>query len=343
MESIPVIHAAILMPFIKQALTTGDWAKEELLAVGLPQSLATQGSAVIPLVPALRFVQISARRQNLNTLGLMVGATTSIRDLGPMGTCLDGCQTLEQALTRVEQNIHFITTIRQISLEKSGSSAVVTQRLATRMLPGHEQVEQYALMLLINLIREAAGPSWLPDCVILPKSVTDLIGFHANILTGTTIEKGEAVSFAFDLSLLSQGIGAITVLGEHYHRPTRDTLGGPLPTNLRETIEIAMETNVRAERVGLSSFAELTGQSPRTLQRTLERLGLTFSDLSAQARLKFAQELLAGSTTSIVTIANELGYSDAAAFTKAFKRWAGCTPSEYRGRRAEDTVVPKKQ
>jgi AraC-like DNA-binding protein len=46
-----------------------------------------------------------------------------------------------------------------------------------------------------------------------------------------------------------------------------------------------------------------------------------------------AQQLLAESAMSIARIAMALNYSDASTFNRAFKRWAGITPAEWRTRR----------
>ena len=68
----------------------------------------------------------------------------------------------------------------------------------------------------------------------------------------------------------------------------------------------------------------------RTLQRCLASAGLTYSDLVTDVRLTRARELIGDRSRQIEEIAAVLGYSDAANFTRAFKKWAGVTPSRYR-------------
>ena len=68
----------------------------------------------------------------------------------------------------------------------------------------------------------------------------------------------------------------------------------------------------------------------RTLQRRLADEGLTFSSLVSEVRFKRACELLVDRSRRIHEIATELGYSDPANFTRAFKTRAGITPTEYR-------------
>ena len=55
-----------------------------------------------------------------------------------------------------------------------------------------------------------------------------------------------------------------------------------------------------------------------------------FHQLRDDARRAHAMTLLETSTVSVDSIAGELGYSDAAGFTRAFQRWTGATPGAYR-------------
>jgi AraC-like DNA-binding protein len=70
--------------------------------------------------------------------------------------------------------------------------------------------------------------------------------------------------------------------------------------------------------------------SERTLQRRLARLGQSYRGLLDQVRFQHARELLRTTTMSIDRVAQVLGYSELAAFTHAFTRWSGESPSAFR-------------
>lgn len=70
--------------------------------------------------------------------------------------------------------------------------------------------------------------------------------------------------------------------------------------------------------------------STRTLDRHLAREGERFRDMLNEERRRKACALLEQSGMTITRIAYELGYSDAANFTRAFRREQGCSPSAYR-------------
>ncbi len=80
----------------------------------------------------------------------------------------------------------------------------------------------------------------------------------------------------------------------------------------------------------VSLIASALQVSERTLQRQLREEGTTFRELLDETRRELALEYLRDSSLSIKEITYLLGFSDAANFTRAFRRWAGVTPSGYR-------------
>ena len=92
----------------------------------------------------------------------------------------------------------------------------------------------------------------------------------------------------------------------------------------------------------IRTTAEYVGMSVRTLQRRLARAGVSHHVLVAQARFATAAVVLERTDAKILELALNLGYSDHANFTRAFRRWAGCAPREYRSNntRHEDVQDP---
>lgn len=79
----------------------------------------------------------------------------------------------------------------------------------------------------------------------------------------------------------------------------------------------------------LSNVAIAMACSSKTLQRHLRAAGTSFNEMLCQTRYQRAQELLLRQVP-VARIAENLGFSEAAAFRRAFQRWSGCTPSQYR-------------
>jgi AraC-like DNA-binding protein len=76
--------------------------------------------------------------------------------------------------------------------------------------------------------------------------------------------------------------------------------------------------------------AETIGMRVRTLQRRLRGIGSTYAGVIQRTRYATAQELLKDPQRTIGEIARMLGYSDHAHFTRAFQRWTGLTPRDFR-------------
>ena len=80
----------------------------------------------------------------------------------------------------------------------------------------------------------------------------------------------------------------------------------------------------------LEEIAAKVGVSPRTLKRRLAEQGTAFSELLEQQQRERALMLLRSQELSLEDIAERVGYSDVANFTRAFRRWTGLTPGAYR-------------
>jgi len=78
------------------------------------------------------------------------------------------------------------------------------------------------------------------------------------------------------------------------------------------------------------SIAKQMGISERTLQRRLQNEGTTFNKLLEDARRTIALGYLADRNLAAYEVSFLLGYAEPATFFRAFKRWTGQTPQQYR-------------
>ena len=83
-------------------------------------------------------------------------------------------------------------------------------------------------------------------------------------------------------------------------------------------------------RCSADGTAALFAMQRRTLSRRLRAEGKSFEALLAQIRYETARQLLTDTAIPIRQIAEAIGYADVSVFTRAFKRWSGTTPSEWR-------------
>jgi len=84
---------------------------------------------------------------------------------------------------------------------------------------------------------------------------------------------------------------------------------------------------------GEPSFDKLArsmGLSTRSLHRCLQKENITYRYILNDIRKNLAARYLKQPTVSIIEVAFQLGYSDSSNFTRAFKRWFGVSPREFR-------------
>jgi AraC-like DNA-binding protein len=80
----------------------------------------------------------------------------------------------------------------------------------------------------------------------------------------------------------------------------------------------------------LEEIAEQLAMHPRTLNRRLSDEGSSFRQIFNQTRFEFSRQMIVGTRVAITEIGLAMGYADASAFTRAFRRSSGMTPSEWR-------------
>ena len=99
----------------------------------------------------------------------------------------------------------------------------------------------------------------------------------------------------------------------------------------RAGVESPLSRIVSAEGrlVGRRDVARRLGVSERSLDRLLAREGVRFSELTETRRLELAKSLLLAGRT-VDEAAERIGYSDARAFRRAFKRMAGVSPIDFK-------------
>ncbi len=99
-------------------------------------------------------------------------------------------------------------------------------------------------------------------------------------------------------------------------------------------IKVDVETLIRdALPGGIPSINQIgthIGMSDRTLSRRLSENGTTFRDLIKNVQAEISKDLLKNSSRSVAEIAFQTGFSEQSAFNRAFKRWTGQSPIEFR-------------
>lgn len=78
--------------------------------------------------------------------------------------------------------------------------------------------------------------------------------------------------------------------------------------------------------------ARSLGMSERSLRRRLAEEGVSYSQLIEQSQIELARVLLGNPTKTIKEVAHEVGFTGQSGFHRAFKRWTGTSPAQFRAR-----------
>lgn len=269
-----------------------------------------------------------ANREGLPDLGLRVQRSTHLSDLGDFGNSILAQPTLLQAINL------FCDLAKSEALgvdygvvNHNGEMWFVD---ATQMRPvsNSETVELYNVCLFKSLVDFAVGYDWTPPKVNLRAGKLPDGLQPEDICAGSIQFNSKVTAFQIPVKLFALPM-------PNHQSVTKGS--EPLPFVAEEVDDLTFGTSLRllmqgyvSEQFGVQDLADLLNVSKRTLQRRLGETGTTFRGLQEQARFELARKLLEQKGAEITEISFELGYANLSGFSRAFKRQAGVSPSDYR-------------
>ena len=329
---IPFTRASSVLPFIHVLDEIGAPVQRFAKRANLHLESMLDPDALVPLHFAHRFLELAARSEGIEHLGLLVGQRVSAFELGYLG------QQLQQALT-VFEYIHM--AIRHIGDHTSGSRFWVTRagdhhiRL-NQFSPGREssgrcQADIYTLAITIHMLRNFSHGQWSPTQI----SLLDGTKRHFrdfDVVTDTQIITGQPhTSLTLPVSLLQQPL-TMKLTSESNPSKHGQSSHERLPEDFIGSLESLIATLLDSGSPAIHLVADAAGMSERTLQRRLSECGQNYSAIIGRVRTRVAAARLAGSNMPVSEIAASLGYRDASNFTRAFRSQTGMSPSHYRER-----------
>lgn len=285
-------------------------------------------------VPALAMLRIWDEVERLTadpTFGLFIGRTATASAMPLAGRLVAASATLGEGLARVMTHYRLFNDAHPSAMIMDGDE--VRFRVDSKALPVRPPrlAIEFAFAWAIDIAREAVGERLRFRSVSFEHDAPpDTTAYEAAFGCPVTFSANEA-SFSLDRALLERSTVApdphlIEIL-ERYASMLATRL--PARDNLGERVREVLRALLARGDVAVELAAEALGMSPRTLQRKLREEGLSFSTLVDEGRCELAKEALKGSA-SLAEIALRLGFSDQSAFHRAFVRWTGRTPGDFR-------------
>jgi len=287
----------------------------------------------------LRFYETIQRDYNLSAFGAQFGAITRPKNAGLLGYLALNAPDLEHA---INDFIRFLPLLLQgfhVDLIKLPAEQwQLSFSLMNKQSIAAPQVNEQGLAWVSNIIRAALRQRrWQPDQLHLEHGRPSHRALLERIF-GPNIHYGQPANALIikDSDLRRQNDHADSLLYR--------TLRYQAELNLAQSshhapwlefVEFTLQQLILANTPTLAALASKLELQPRKLQARLKHRGTNFSQLLSQLRFRLGSRLLSQRQGSISEIALSLGYSEAAAFTHAFKHQAGETPREYRARTQE--------
>lgn len=334
LDVIPLLRIAGLRPLLhtmdRLGIPTGRYAER----AGIPADVFRYADAFLPHRQVARFIGLAAYGEDMPDLGLIAGASTRFEDLGTFGAPMRGALTVGDALQLGMSLQDAFSSGERWAIHRRDDSVVLERRCLYRLADGEEPADHYGLAIAASLVRRGDGlADWRPRAVCWQSRPSAVVS-TSPLFRGAIHRFAQPVtSMAIPLEALSRRLertpGATIgpdVAAWRSRRPPTD-----FGAALREVITTLTPPD---DRPRIERTAHALGMTVRTLQRQLRNRGLTFERLVQQIRVEAATHLLSHTTSSILDIALDLGYSDHAHFTRAFRGWTGVSPREYRRRSA---------
>jgi AraC-like DNA-binding protein len=247
---------------------------------------------------------------------------------------ISSCTTLREMLEVATWARELVAPWMAIHLDEVGVEAYLRVEMTVPDGDSAElwHVREVALAALFQLIKRAVkGSNWLMS-VRVANAVPGHEPFYRAHF-GVPVFFGESVdALVLDRRWLDQPLNAPEPEAHtHARRMIERRLNKEAgERRILDEVRWALERRPELLREGLEATAAALGLHPRTLQRRLQAEGMKYVDVQSQAKCQRALTMLRRRAISMESISTELGFSDRRAFTFAFKRWTGKSPSAYR-------------
>ena len=333
--SLPLVNIGWIHPFLEILEERGIECVEILQRVDLPTLAIDDGSILVPTAKIYEFVALAAEETGIADLGLRAGSRLNIESMLPDAASSwrrpGAFRTLESF---IQVALEASTEVDMWLEEREGPPKSIEFLYLGTFGDEHrafETIEQFMLAVMVRWARHGGGEGWNPGTIRLRATAAPLTSIR-QLAGGAEVRCGEPVTSIIFPS--QRFLGPMetfpprgSAIWQQHHRllhraRASDDLAGPLRLVLRGYLPDGSP--------GIEQAARLAGTSVRTLQRRLGQQGTTYSSLLENLRHDLAIHLLEDTKRRASAISQELGYRDPASFTRAFRRWTGLTPSEYR-------------
>lgn len=329
----PLLTAAETLLGAQEAIDDiGIDASQSLRRCHISPSLLAAPTGYLPYHQVVQFLNDVASRYQCPEFGFLVGKHQPPMRYGPAGQLPRFCATMREAILLAKK---FSLTTSEMSiweLECDESYCVLKRRERLALDMPLLQIHTLTLTTVFKSLKALAGSDWRTHSISLMQSrpayadkMSHYFGcpIYFNALENSIVFPSECLNIPIvtaDKSLLDSIVKYFELeISDH---PVEEEFSMKVMYHIKRTLGTS--------QCNLDSIAQLLGQSPRALQRTLKANNSSFRLLLSSARAEMAKEFLRSSDITLVDIADILGYRNVSAFSRAFKSSTGYAPDHWR-------------
>jgi AraC-like DNA-binding protein len=284
----------------------------------------------IPYLGASRLLKSCLTATGCEHFGLLVGIRASPSTLGLAGFMLSSAADVGTALRGLVQNLDLHDQGGVPTLHVQDGVAALGYAIRQPGAQAADQIYDLAIAIACNIMRALCGESWNPTEVLLSRrSPRDLSPYRRFFRAPMHFDAGHS-ALAFPSRWLNHKLAsADPLLHSHLENEAR-ALQARRKAGIVEDVRRLLRKRPVGRSCTVSDVARELHLHRRTLSRRLQEQGTSFRQELDTVRFAMAQQLLAESQMSIARIATLLDYADVTAFSRAFKRWTGMPPAQWR-------------
>lgn len=338
------ILSALVSAVLDAARAIGLDADAIAAEAGIDPAWLADPDSRVPLEHDIRLWEVISRQP----VGLELGAELGLHGLGVVGYAMRHHGTVGEAFAwqqRYKALVH--PDVLPHMERRSGPAAdrvVFTHAAPPPFQRLREPIDAYAASI-VSTLQGLSGRSLRAAFVTLPLSRPADPSRHETFFACPVAWDGPQIEVAFDAGVLDLPLPRSDPHLFGYLSRRADQLLAALPTSatLADRVRQAIGAALARGEPRLGSVARDMVMSGRTLQRRLTDEGTRFADLVDAARRERAMLLLEDASISCTEIAFLLGYTEAAPFFRAFKRWTGMPPQAYRTRKGRRRAADERR
>lgn len=310
-------------------------AYPSLPAAGLARLRTLASHERVPLADAGHSLEAWARHARDESLGLRAGRMMQLGCGGPLDYAMCSAASLRQSTVVAARYARLFSDALVPKLEVSGGRALLrfdSKLPWRRVIADFTMSTWYATHLRPH--QEHARRPFALECCFAHAAPADL-GEYARAFGGNAL-RFDAGFYGFgmelgalDLPLLSADVALHAAHLEHVEL-LHAQLDARAPRNIEARVRQALGSDLRCSIASADRIARALHMSRRTLARRLDEEGTTFSQVLDAHRKELGLRYVARSAIPVHEISERLGFSQVQGFGRAFRRWTGRSPLEYR-------------